>query len=122
GVDHRLDGKEHPLPHHRPVLRTAVMQDRGRVVEHPADTMPAKIADNRIAVTFGKALDRIADRADMDTGLHDRDAAHHRLVADIAELLRLDRDTVPDKEHPAGVAVPPAEDDGNVDVDDVAVH
>ncbi len=53
-------------------------------------------------------------------GLHAHDAAPHRLVGQLAQPPRLDR-TFADDEHAAGVAMPAVLDDGDVDVDDVAV-
>ena len=48
------------------------------------------------------------------------DAAPHRLIGELAQALGGDR-TFADDEHAAGVAVPAVLDDGDVDVDDVAV-
>src|SRR5437773_8786826 len=98
------------------------MQDRGRIMEYAPNAVAAEIAHDRIAVAFGIALDRIADRADMHPRPDDRDAAHHRVIGNVDELSRFDPDPVADKKHPAGVAVPAVEDDGYVDIEDVAVH
>src|SRR5438105_13266927 len=89
-------------------------------MEHASDAVSAEIAHHRKAVTLGVALDRIADRADMHPRTHDRDAAHHRLVGHVDELSRLDRDAIADKEHAAGITVPALDDNGHVDIDDVA--
>src|SRR6266851_9384023 len=56
------------------------------------------------------------------TGPHHGDAAHHRLIGDVDQPPRLDRDTLADKKHPARVAVPAIEDHGDVDIEDVALH
>ena len=120
GIDHRLDGEEHALAQHRPVVGPAVMQDRRRVVKHPPDAVAAEIAHHRIAVALGIALDRVADRADTHARPHHRDAAHHRLVGDVDQLSRLHPDALADKEHAARVAVPAVEDHGHVDIEDVA--
>ena len=122
GIDHRLDGEEHALAHDRAVLRPPVMQDRRRVMKDAADAVAAEIAHDGIAVAFGIALDRIADRADMGTRPHDGDAAHHRLVGDLDELSRLQRNALANKEHSARVAVPAVEDHRHIDVQNVAVH
>jgi hypothetical protein len=62
----------------------------------------------------------MADVADMAARLGGGDAAHHRLVGDVAQPARLHADLA-GEEHAAGVAVPAVEDGGDVDVDDVAV-
>ena len=54
-------------------------------------------------------------------GLHRFDAAHHRVVGDVDQPLRLDADLA-DIEHAAGVAMPAVDDGGDVDIDDVAVQ
>ena len=53
-------------------------------------------------------------------GAHLHDAVPHRLVGELAQALRGDRAGA-DDEHAARVAVPAVLDDGDVDVDDVAV-
>ena len=73
-------------------------------------------------MAFGVALDRVADGANANAGLHDGDAAHHRFVSDVDQPPRFERNTLADKKHPAGVAVPAVEDHGHVDVEDVALH
>ena len=120
GVDHGLDGEEHALAQGQPGAGLAVMQDARRVVEHPADAVAAEIAHHRKPVVFGVALDGVAEVAQGRPRADDRDAAHHRLVGDIDETLRLHPDLVAEGEHAAGIAVPALQDHGDVDVQDVA--
>ena len=67
-----------------------------------------------------KRLDGGADVAEMRAGAHLADADPHRLVRDVDQALRGGRDLA-DGVHAAGVAVPAVLDDGDVDVDDVAL-
>jgi hypothetical protein len=62
----------------------------------------------------------VADVAQARAGLDLDDALPHGLVGDLAQALGGDR-AFADDEHAAGVAVPAVLDDGDVDVDDVAV-
>ena len=71
-------------------------------------------------LAFGEQLDRAADVAEANAGLDLGDPLPHRVVGDLDQALRRDR-AFADDEHPAGVAVPAVLDDGDVDVDDVAV-
>src|SRR5262249_54052199 len=91
-------------------------------VEDPSDAVAAEIAHNRIAVALGVALDCVADGAYPETGPHDGNAAHHRLIGNVDQPLRLDRAALADEIHPAGIAVPAVEDHGAVDAENVALH
>src|SRR5216683_8307014 len=70
GIDHRLDGKDHALAHHRSLLGGAEMEDRRRIVEDAADAVAAEIAHHREALRLGEALDRLADGADAHARPH----------------------------------------------------
>src|SRR5690348_18446919 len=58
GVDHRLDREDHSRLQLEPGPGTAVVQDLRVLVEAVADPVPAELADDREAVSFGEALDR----------------------------------------------------------------
>src|SRR3546814_4208681 len=62
----------------------------------------------------------MADVAQRRAGLHHLDAAHHGFVGHLDQAAGDDL-RLADEEHAAGVAVPTVDDDGDVDVDDVAV-
>ena len=62
----------------------------------------------------------MADVAERRAGAHLADAAHHRLERGVDEPLG-EHGRLADEVHAAGVAVPAVLDDGDVDVDDVAV-
>ena len=96
------------------------MQDVGRVVEDAAEAVAREVAHDREALRLDVGLDGVADVADTAARLGGGDAAHHRLVGDVAQPARLHAD-VAHEEHAAGVAVPAVEDGGDVDIDDVAV-
>ena len=100
--------------------RPAVVQHLRLLVEVRADAVAAELAHHREAGALGEVLDRVADVAQAHAGLDLDDAVPHRLVGDLAQALGGDR-AFADDEHAAGVAVPAVLDDGDVDVDDVAV-
>src|SRR6185437_8835309 len=66
------------------------------------------------------ALNGVADIAGGGAGLHDRDAAHHGFVRDVDQPHRLQLD-VTHGVHAAGVAMPAIQNDGDVDIHDIAV-
>src|SRR5690606_6324950 len=116
---HRFDGEEHARAKLGPRAGIAGVDDLGRVVEQPAQAMAAEIAHDAVAVRLGIALDRMGNVAEPRAGLHFRDAAHHRLIGHLDQLLRLDR-YLADAIHAARVAVPAVDDRGHVDIDDIA--
>lgn len=91
-----------------------------RVVEHLPQTMAAEIADHRIAVPLGVALDRVRNIAHPVARLGLLDAQHQTFIGHLHELARLDRGLA-DQIHAAGVAVPAIDDRGHVDIDDIAL-
>ncbi len=61
----------------------------------------------------------MADVAGGGARLHRGDAAHHRLIGDLDQPFGLAGDRA-DHVHAAGIAVPAIDDEGDVDIDDVA--
>src|SRR5262249_32349525 len=92
GVDHWFDREEHSLAQLYAFIGMTVMQDGRGIVKDAPDAVTAEIAHDRIPMTLGVALDCVTDGPDADAGTHDSDAAHHRLVGDIDQPSRLDRD------------------------------
>src|SRR3546814_2536691 len=80
----------------------------------------AEVGHHREALLLGEGLDGMADVAQRRAGLHHLDAAHHGFVGHLDQAAGDDL-RLADEEHAAGVAVPTVDDDGDVDVDDVAV-
>ena len=58
--------------------------------------------------------------AERCTGFHNPDAAPHGFKRHVDDALHFDAGLA-DREHPAGVAVPAVDDDGDIDVDGIAV-
>src|SRR5260370_37246658 len=117
GVDHWLDREEHAFAERWSISGPAVMQDRGGVVKDPPDPVTTEVASHRITVALGIALDRVADRAEVDAGSHYGNATHHRLVGDVDQPSRLQWDALADKEHPARIAVPAVADHDEVEAE-----
>jgi len=82
--------------------------------------MAAEIAHHAHVLGFDIGLDGVTDIARGGTRLDRGDAAHHALVGDFDQPLGTARD-FPDRVHAAGIAVPVVEDEGDVDIDDVAL-
>ena len=119
-VHHRLDGEEHAGLERRALAAAAVVQDVGAVVEQLADAVAAEVADHRHAGGLDHLLDGIADVAEGVARLDHRQTGLERVIGDLDQLLRPGIDLA-DPEHAAGIAMPAVDDDGVVDVDDVAL-
>src|SRR6185437_6059264 len=91
-IDHRLDGEENAGPQRHALAGAADMDDVGLVVEQPAQAVAAEIAHYAHALRLDEALDGMADIAGGGAGLHRGNAAHHRLIGDFDQPLRLARD------------------------------
>src|SRR5690606_26389236 len=78
-----------------------------------------EIPHHRAALAFGIALDGEADIAGGRARTHGGDASQQALIGDLDQALGLAGYRA-DAEHPAGIAMPAIEDQGVVDIDDVA--
>src|ERR1022692_5182132 len=119
GVDHRLDGENHPRLQLETGAGPAVVQDLRLFVELPPDAVTAEFPDDGKAVAFGMALYGRADVAQRRAGLDLAYAAPHRIEGHFAQTLGLDR-RGSDVEHATAVAVKAFLDHGHVDIDDIA--
>ena len=119
-VDHRLDGEGHARLQHQAFAGAAVMQHLRILVVDLADAVAAVLAHHAEALGLGVLLDRVADVAQGRARLDGADAAEHRLAGHVDQALGHHRRRAGEV-HAAGVAVPAVLDDGDVDIDDVAV-
>src|SRR6202012_338927 len=90
------------------------------VVEHAAEAVAAEIAHHAHALRLDETLNGMADIAGGGAGLDRGDAAHHRLIGHLDQPLGLAGNRT-HRIHPAGIAVPAVDNEGHVDIDDVAV-
>ena len=84
------------------------------------DTMTAVLANDAESFSFGDALDGMADVAQRGSRANLLNACAHCLVGRAHQPLGQDS-RFADEEHAAGVTKPAVLDDGDVDIDDVAV-
>src|SRR3984957_2969946 len=119
-IDHRLDGEEHARLEHNTLARPADMDDVRLVVEQPAQAVAAEIAPHAHVLGFDIGLDGVADIAGGAAGPDRGDAAHHALIGDLDQPLGA-AGNFADRIHAAGIAVPMIDDQGHVDIDDVAL-
>ena len=120
GVEHRLHGEGHACLDGRTGARAAVVHDMRVVVEDLADAVAAKLLHHREAVGLGMGLDGVADVAECGAGAYGLDAEVEALLGDPHQPFG-ERLGLADHEHLAGVAMVAVLDDGDVDVEDVAV-
>mmetsp|Transcript_20980 Transcript_20980/g.80928 ORF Transcript_20980/g.80928 Transcript_20980/m.80928 type:complete len:420 (+) Transcript_20980:106-1365(+) len=120
GVDHGLDREHHAGHQFIQRAGAAVVQHLGLLVEDAADAVAAELAHDREAGVLSKRLYGMADIAQPRAGANLGNALPHGLVSEGAEPLG-GNGPLSDDEHAAGVTVPAVLDDGDVDVDDVAV-
>src|SRR5260221_1264542 len=95
------------------------MDDVGLVMEHAAETMAAEIAHHAHALRLDKTLNGVADIACGGAGFDGCNAAHHRLISHFDEPFGLAGDRA-HRIHPAGIAIPALDVEGDVDADHVA--
>ena len=119
-VDHGLDGENHAGFDEFAGATFAKMHHVWFFMEFRADAVTAKFSHDRIAMTFRMFLNRVADVAKMCAGFDLLDAEKQALARDFDQTFGVRAD-VADAEHFAGVAMITVLDDGNVDIDDVAV-
>jgi len=119
-VDHGFDGENHPGFENHPSAGIAVVQHLWLFVEDLADAVAAVLAHHGEVVGLGVFLDGVADIAQVNAGFHQLNAQHHAFVADAAQALG-ENGRLADEEHLAGITVVAVFDDGDVDIDDVAV-
>src|SRR5262245_32501115 len=119
-VDHRLDREGHARQQRLAGAGLAVVEDRGRGVEDPADAVAGDLAHHLVALRLGEALDGVSDVARPRARLHDTDPEPERAPRVGHEAARLRRG-VADPEGARAVAVPAVEHGRHVDVHDVAV-
>ncbi len=120
GVDHRLDGEDHARLEFIERAGTAVVQHLRLFVEDLADAVAAEFAHHAVAGFFRVLLDHVADVAQVRARLDLGDAQPHALISDLRQALGQDR-WLANEEHAAVVAVVAVLDDGDVEVDHVAV-
>src|SRR4029077_17136789 len=119
-IDHRLDGEEHAGLEHDTLTRPPDMHDIRLVMEQPANAVAAKISHHAHVLGFHESLDRVTDIAGGPAWPDRGDAAHHAFIGDLDQPLGAARNFT-DRIHAAGIAVPLVENQGDVDVDDVAL-
>src|SRR3954469_13721757 len=120
-IDHGLDGEEHAGLQGNAAAGLAVMDNVGQGVEHLAQAVATEVAHHgALLLAFGIRLDGIADVAGGGARLHRRDAAHHGFIGDLDQPFGPALDLA-DRIHARGVAMPAVQDDGDVNVHDIAV-
>ncbi len=120
GVDHWLDRKGHALPQCLPGARLPVVQYLRFFVEGVADTMATEITHYGVVIFFCVSLYNVAYVAEGRAWAHHLDGLVQALLGDAHQALGMCRGFA-GKEHFAGVAVPAILDDGDVDINDVAL-
>src|SRR6185437_8840781 len=113
------DGEEHAGSEQHAFAGTADMDDIRFIVEHPPQAMAAKIAHHAHALRLDEALDSVADVTRGGARLYRSNAADHGLIGYLDQPLGLAGDRA-DCIHPAGIAIPALDDEGELDIDDVA--
>lgn len=120
GIDHGLDSKGHAGFNNDAGAGCAVVQHLGFFMEDFADAVAAVFAHDGEIIGLGMLLNGVADIAEMDARFDHFDAQFHAFVTDAADALG-ENTGLADKEHLASVAVVAVLNDGDVDIDDVAV-
>ncbi len=120
GINHRLDGKNHAWGEFFQSAWATVMQNLRLFVEHLANAMAAKFTDYAVAGLFCMLLDHETNIAQVCTRFDFRNAEPHAFERDFSQSLGKDG-RFADKKHAAGIAMITIFDDGNIQIDSVAV-
>jgi len=118
GVDHGLDGEHHAGFEFFQRARFTVMQDLRFFVENFANAVTAKLSHDGETMAFSEHLNGVADIASARAGLNLDNAVPHGFIGQLTQSFGSNRAIAYD-EHAAGVAVPTAFDDSDVNIDDV---
>ena len=89
-------------------------------MEHSPQPVPAKVAHDRIAMTFGVFLDCVCNISDVIARLRLLDTKHQAFVGQLDESPCL-QGYLADIIHTASIAMPAVDNRRDVDIDDVAV-
>ena len=89
-------------------------------VEYLAKAVAAIVAHDGIALFFSVCLNGVANIADSVAWFYLGYAEHHGVVGYLRQALGFDR-RFASPIHTAGVAMPTIDNDGDVDIDDIAV-
>src|SRR5687767_1401289 len=120
GVHHGFDGERHAGDQFEAATAFAIMQHLRIFVEDSADAVSAILPHDGQVLRLDEALDGRTQIAQAHAGANLTDSGPHRFVGDVDQPLR-GRGDLADRVHAAGVAVPAVFDDGDVDIDDVAL-
>ena len=96
------------------------MQNVGRRMEHPAQTVAAEVAHDRHAVRFDIGLDRVADVTKRIARFCGFDPLEQRVMGDLHQAFRLAAHFARNI-HAAGVAEPSVNNHRHVNVQDIAI-
>lgn len=120
GIDHGFDREDHAFLKLKPTTRFAIVQDLRIFMEVLSDAVATEFSNNRIPVFVGMSLYGMTDITQGGTGSDDVNAFPQAFERDFAEALGKGGD-IADREHAAGVAVPPfLGDHRDVQIDDIA--
>ena len=96
------------------------MQHIGRFMEVPANAMATEIPHHAEAVLFHMHLNGVPDIAQSRPRADRGNALHHAIIRHIHEQLGLGG-WLTGCIHATGIAMPAIQDDGDVNIDDVAI-
>ena len=117
---HWLDGERHTRLHHESGVAVEIVGNVRLHVKALADSVTDKGPHDAVAEPAGMRLDGVADDVDRKPGSDGGDAEIHGLMRDLNETAGRLVDRA-DTGHHRMIAVHAVQEDGDVDVDDVAV-
>jgi hypothetical protein len=120
GVEHGFDGEHHARLEFDPFPGPAIVQHLQVLVVDLAYAVAAVFAHHAETLAVSNRLDGMADVAQCGAGLDLPDPGQHGFVSRCDQAPGQHAGGA-DKKHAAGVAEPAVLDDGDVDVDDVAL-
>src|SRR4051812_40693441 len=119
-IHHGLDRECHSRYELHAATAFAIVKDLWILVEDASDTMATIFPNHAVVLSFNEVLNRRADVSYASARFHFANPDPHSFVGDIDQTLCGGADLT-HREHAAGIAVPAIFDDGDVDVDDIAL-
>ena len=89
-------------------------------MEAPSYAVPAVFSNNRKIIFFSMALNGVSDIAKASAGFYLSNTSDHGIIRAGDKTVCADS-RLPNEKHSTGVAMKPVFNDGNIDVNDVAI-
>ena len=120
GIHHGFNGKRHSFLKHHASTCSAVVKYLGLFMENSPYSVAAILSDHRIIGRLSILLYDLPNIAKACPGFHQREPFVEALLCNVDKPFSVRRN-FPDGDHNTSVPVPTVFDDGDVDINNVAI-